>query len=81
VSQGAERPIGPGGARLDELISELEAAAARLRTGQLGGDEAAELVEQCAELATRVGAELDAEARSASEAPGGPADAGQEQLL
>jgi hypothetical protein len=59
---------------LDSLIRELEAAAARLRTGDIDADEAAGLVERCAELAGRLGAELDRAARE-------PASEGQEQLL
>ena len=62
---------------LGGLIEELEGAAARLRSGELGADEAAAMVERCAELAARIGAELDAESRAASQAPA----AGQERLL
>jgi hypothetical protein len=61
--------------QLEALIGELESLAARLRSGELQADEAAELVERCAELAGRVGAELEAESRAASEAEG------QERLL
>jgi hypothetical protein len=61
--------------QLDELVRELEATAARLRRGDLGADEAAELVERCAELAGRIGAELDAQSRAASDTEG------QERLL
>ena len=57
------------------LAEELEAVAERLRSGTLGHDEAAELVERCAELAGRLGAEIDARARVAGEAEG------QERLL
>ncbi len=60
---------------LDELVAELEALAARLRTEELEPADAAELVERCAELAGRIGAGLDAESRAASEAEG------QERLL
>jgi hypothetical protein len=60
---------------LDELVRELEEAAARLRSGGLEPDEAADLVERCADLAGRIGAELDAQSRAASEAEG------QERLL
>jgi len=60
---------------LDQLVEELEAAAARLRSGELQADEAADVVERCAELAGRIGAELDAQSRAASEAEG------QERLL
>jgi hypothetical protein len=62
-------------AALEELVAELEAAAARLRTEDLQPAEAADLVERCAELAGRIGAGLDAQSRAASEAEG------QERLL
>ena len=57
---------------LDELIFELEEVAQRLRTGQLDSDEAAQLVDRCAELAGRVGSGLDVAARETE---------GQERLL
>jgi hypothetical protein len=62
---------------IDELVTELEQAATRLRQGELNQGEAAELVERCADLANRVGAGLEREARdsAAGEPPG------QEQLL
>jgi hypothetical protein len=59
---------------LDEAIAELESAAARLRSEELAPEEAAELVERCAEIAARVGAELDRRA-DPGESPG------QETLL
>jgi hypothetical protein len=62
---------------LAELVDELEAAADRLRSGDLDADEAAAVVERCAELAARIGAGLDAESRAASQPPA----AGQERLL
>jgi hypothetical protein len=62
---------------LEGLVEELEAAAARLRSGELDAEEAAALVDRCAELAARIGAGLDAESRAASQAPA----AGQERLL
>ena len=52
---------------LERLADELEAVAAKLRAGEVDPDEAAELVERCAELAGRVGAEVDAHARRAGE--------------
>jgi hypothetical protein len=61
--------------RLDALTRELEEVAARLRSGELGPDQAAELVERCAELAGQLGTELDAESRAATETEG------QERLL
>jgi hypothetical protein len=61
--------------QLDELIAELESVAQRLRTGGLDSEEAARLVERCAELAAQVGAQLDAGSRAASEVEG------QERLL
>jgi hypothetical protein len=60
---------------VEGLAEELEAVADRLRSGALGQDEAATLVERCAELAGRLGAEIDTRARVAGEAEG------QERLL
>ena len=62
---------------LEKLIDELEAAAQRLRSGELDADEAAEVVQRCADLAARIGAGLDAESRAAQQAPA----TGQERLL
>lgn len=64
--------VAPG---LEELAAELEAVADKLRAEAIDGDEAADLVERCAELAQRIGAEIDARGRSAGEAEG------QERLL
>ena len=63
---------------LDELIGELEQAAARLRAGDLDQAAAAGVVERCAELAARIGSELDRAGRDAER--DAPAQ-GQEQLL
>ena len=60
---------------LDALVRELEEVADRLRSGEVPPKEAAGLVERCAELAGRVGSELDAQSRAASETEG------QERLL
>jgi hypothetical protein len=60
---------------LEELAAELESVADKLRSDAIDGDEAAELVERCAELAQRIAAEIDVGSRSAVE------DAGQERLL
>jgi hypothetical protein len=60
---------------LEELAAELEAVADKLRSEAIDGDEAADLVERCAELAQRIGADIDARSRSAGEAEG------QERLL
>jgi hypothetical protein len=62
---------------LDRLIAELDDTAERLRSGELEPAEAAEVVERCAELAGRIGAELDRAGREAETGPG----EGQEQLL
>jgi hypothetical protein len=63
--------------RLDELIAELEQLATSLRAGELDAAEAAQLVDRCAEVAARVGSELDELGRAAErESPGD----GQEQL-
>jgi hypothetical protein len=61
---------------LQELVAELENTADQLRAGDLSPEDAAAAVERCAELAARVGATLDAQARE-------PDDAlpGQEELL
>lgn len=63
---------------LDLAIAELERAAERLREGELESEDAAALVERCAELASRVGAELDGAARAAAAEP---PSSGQETLL
>jgi exonuclease VII small subunit len=62
---------------VNELARELEELAGRLRSGELGAEEAAAAVERCAELAARLGSELDAAAR---EAERGDLE-GQERLL
>jgi exonuclease VII small subunit len=62
---------------LNELVQELEQAAARLRSGDVQPDEAAELVERCAELAARLDSEVERQARAAREEP----LPGQEELL
>jgi hypothetical protein len=62
-------------AELDALVDELEAAAVRLRSGKLNADEAAALVDRCAELAARIGSGLDTAGREASHGEG------QERLL
>jgi hypothetical protein len=61
--------------RLEALVDELEALAGRLRARELDPDAAATLVERCAELAGRIGSELDAASRGADEV------GGQERLL
>ena len=62
---------------LHELVTELEDAAAQLRSGELSPEDAAQTVERCAELANRAGQELEREARAT---PGGE-QPGQETLL
>jgi hypothetical protein len=62
---------------IDDLIAELESIAARLREGRLEQGDAAALVERCADLAGRIGGQLEREARSAE----GGSQPGQEQLL
>ena len=61
---------------LQALVEELEQAAAKLRSGELDSGEAADLIERCAELAARLGGELEALARKGE--GGSP---GQETLL
>ena len=48
---------------LSAYVSELERAAERLRSGGVEGEEAAALVERCADLAAGIVASLEAEAR------------------
>jgi hypothetical protein len=60
---------------LDELATELESVADKLRSEAIDAEEAAGLVERCAELAARIGAEIDTRSRSAAETEG------QERLL
>jgi len=60
---------------LEELSAELEAVADKLRSEAIDVDEAADLVDRCADLAQRIGAEIDSRSRSAGEAEG------QERLL
>jgi hypothetical protein len=59
---------------LDDLVAELESVASRLRSEGIEPAEAAELVDRCAQLAARVGAELDAQGRAAES--GGDTDQG-----
>jgi len=72
-----EQPASPTKDELDAQVAELERAAARLRAEEMEPEEAAELVERCAELAARAGSALDREA----DARAGDADPGQERLL
>jgi len=60
---------------LTALAEELEAVADKLRADAVDSDEAADLVERCAEIAARLGTEIDLQARGASESEG------QERLL
>jgi hypothetical protein len=61
---------------LEELVVELEDAAAQLRSGELAAEDAARVVERCAELAARVASQLESQAREPDEAL-----PGQEELL
>ena len=60
---------------LAALAEELESVADKLGADAVDSDEAADLVERCAEVAARLGAEVDARARGAVESEG------QERLL
>ena len=62
---------------LEQLAAELESVADKLRAEAVDSDEAADLVERCADLAARLGAELDRRARARPEAR----PEGQEALL
>jgi exonuclease VII small subunit len=63
-------------AELEELVAELENTADQLRAGDLSPEDAARAVERCAELAGRVGATLEAQARESEDVL-----PGQEELL
>jgi len=60
---------------LEDLAAELESLADKLRSEAIDADEGADLVERCAELAQRIGAEIDSRSRAAG------AVEGQERLL
>jgi hypothetical protein len=62
---------------LEDAIAELQQAAERLRAGDLDGDEAAALVERCADLAADIGQALEREVREARAEP----LPGQERLI
>lgn len=62
---------------LDELVRRLELAAQQLRSGDLGADAAAGLVEDCAALAGQASAELERISRASAEQP----IPGQDSLL
>ena len=62
---------------LDELVGRLEGAAEQLRSGELSTDAAATLVDECAVLANRAGAELERRSRAEVLAP----SPGQDSLL
>jgi hypothetical protein len=66
-------------AALDSAIAELDRTATRLRGGELDPAEAAALVEECADLAARVGSALEGVALAAASAEAPPS--GQETLL
>ena len=58
--------------RLEQTVERLEAAAHRLRTDDLSTEDAAQLVESCAQLAAEAATELDRLVRSAE--PSGAED-------
>ncbi len=62
---------------LDAMIGSLEQVSERLRAGTIDDEEAAALVERCAELAADIGRELDRAARAGPEEE----PAGQERLV
>jgi hypothetical protein len=62
---------------LDELVQRLELAAQQLRSGDLGADAAAGLVEDCAALAGQASAELERISRATAAEP----IPGQDSLL
>lgn len=56
-------------ATLERLVARLEAAAGRLRDGGLSPEQAAEVVEQCAQSAAQASSELERLARAAASEP------------
>jgi hypothetical protein len=60
---------------LEELAADLESVADKLRAEAIDAEEAADLVERCADLAQRISAEIDARSRTADDVEG------QERLL
>ncbi len=62
---------------LDDLVQRLELAAQQLRSGDLGTDAAAGLVEDCAALAGQASAELERMSRATAAEP----IPGQDSLL
>ena len=62
---------------IDELVRRLELAAQQLRSGDLGADAAAGLVEDCAALAGQASAELERMSRATAAEP----IPGQDSLL
>jgi hypothetical protein len=72
---------GPAGGQdtdaLERLVAHLEDVAARLRAGDLDPEEAARLVDDCAQGASNASAELERLARASASEP----LPGQDQLL
>jgi len=68
VSPDAEA-AGHDPATLERLVGRLEEAADRLRDGDLSAEQAAEVVEQCAQDAARASGELERLARAAASEP------------
>jgi hypothetical protein len=65
------------GGRLGQISERLDQAARRLRSEDVGSDEATRLASECAELASQAAAELERLARATPE----EAAPGQEELL
>ena len=57
---------------LSEITARLEHAAERLRAGEVGSEEAAALLEECARLAGDAVAELERRVRAIEGRAGGP---------
>ncbi len=56
-------------ATLERLVARLDGAADRLRDGNLSAEQAAEVVEQCAQDAAQASAELERLTRAAAAEP------------
>ena len=60
-----------GGPEIEQLIERLQLAAERLRSGELGAEDAAVLIEECAAMAVEASAELERRARGEQPPPQG----------
>lgn len=60
-----------GGPEIEQLIERLQLAAERLRSEQLGAEDAAVLIDECAAMAVEASTELERRARGEQPPPQG----------